>query len=148
MIRIPYVPDITLSSLDGEPIIDEEKKQPATMGHRRFMLQRMADPKFTAGKEGMEGSIFVQESRVQLLGQNEDEVKARGYWLVENDQGKAIKEVIMKPTIPQGQQGSGYMPNIQHCLVPFGISAKNMKDDAEEKKKETDGVAASKALSS
>jgi hypothetical protein len=141
MFRIPYVPDVVITDLVGEVQLDEDKR-PITMGHRKFMLQRMADPKFTQGKEGMEGSFFVQECRQQLLSQDEAEVKTRGYWLVENDQGKAIKEVILHPTVPQGQQGSGYIPTIQHSLVPFGMSAKNMKDDAEEKKKEADGVPA------
>lgn len=143
MKRIPYVADVIVTDLQGEVMKNDGKE--ITIEQCKFFLQRMGDTKFTTGKEGMEAAEFVLEARKELMDQEKkiEEVKARGYWLLEDERAKALKEVVLHPSVSSpgpGQAAIGYVPGIQHNLVPFGKSIKEMVDDTEAKKKEMDGA--------
>jgi hypothetical protein len=133
MKRLAYVGDVTLTELEGEPALDEKTGKPVVMSHFRFMMQRLADPKFASTKEqGLEAMMFVIETRTEIT-QQQVKAASRGYWLLEDDRAKAMQESTLRPS-------GGYNPRTQHNFISFAMAAKNMTDDAAETAKEKEKV--------
>lgn len=73
---------IRITNLYGEPMVQDEepvlpngernplagdgKKKPATANYQRFLLDRLADPKFLAKKEGIEALELLHLARKQI----------------------------------------------------------------------------------
>lgn len=150
MKRIAYVEDIKLTNIHGDPVIgfsgngvavggDPAKDQSIVMTQREFLLQRMVDAKFAAPREGIEASEFVIAARDEINSQA-SQAKERGYWEIEDDRAKALREPSLHPT-------GGYNVTIQHCLLPFLIAVRDMKDAPKEEVKANGATAAEASAS-
>ena len=126
----PYVEDVIISNIHDIPILQNGK--PVTMSHYDFLIGRLTDAKLTAPREGLEAIEFKHDLKKELCAQKLT-AKSAGGWSVEDDRARALRETILHPT-------GGYNPEIEHNLLPFAISARDMKDAP--RTVETNGVAA------
>ena len=114
---IKILEDVTLSQITGQVIADPQG-QPVKSRFRDFIFCHLVDPKFTEGKKGADGAIFVNRT-ARLL---EDQTFLPGEYLaVEDAQYEAIRRVVEDPT-------GGYVAQIQHCLVPFILAVREASD--------------------
>jgi hypothetical protein len=132
--RIPFVKDIQVESPGGEPYFKipgsdrvttmetivvqvgnqmVEQKLPAWIIRQKvFLFERIADGKFTEGKDdAVEADLFRADVR-GVVARQETEAIARGYWEVEDDLWVRFLAATMKPATP-------YNPAVSISHVPF-----------------------------
>jgi len=104
---------VPLVDLFGTVLIEQTTGKPATMSLKNFLLGRLTDPKFIAGKKGLEGSIIVLEAK-QRIDKFSDEAGAIGE--LEDEEWRRLKDAAVEPDSDYNQ---GEWPRIRHCVVPL-----------------------------
>lgn len=127
MQHITYVHDMPATTIAGDPIPKRDPRTGAALEgqqeHARqvdFMLGRLGDPKFIEGLSAIDGAVLILETR-RALREQEESAKARGYWALEDEPAKRLKEATEKPSAerPIAQE-------IAHNFVDFMLAIRDM----------------------
>lgn len=130
MKQIPFVPDIELTDIYGEPMRGQVRNGdiietvPIIQTHVRFMLERTGDPAFAGNRAGCDAIDFSTLARAEIR----DQVvaaKDRGYWLLEDDRAEAQKRATLTPQ-------NDYRADMRHNLKPFTDAIKAISDAPKE----------------
>jgi hypothetical protein len=112
-----FVDDVALVTLAGEAIQNPDG-QPGTISQEVLFLQRCEDPAFTANLDALIAAKLQIETKRRIDSQRAT-AKARGLWVFEDAQARALQKGILK--------GAPYNPRVLHCLMPFLESAEKMQ---------------------
>ena len=114
---IPKLDTIFLTNLQGDAIVDNEKKQ-MTLTVQSFLIQRLLDNKFGTNAESL-----VTVSQIKKAIENSRD-NGSEYIAIETSDWNKLVEVVKVPSSP-------YNTNIAHCLVPVINAILGAKDSVD-----------------
>ncbi len=120
MMYMKFIPNYPMVNLLEEPMKDEKGNKVDNIQYE-FFLGRLSDPMFTDGLDGYDGVAFIIEVRDSLKKQKAT-AEEKGYWELENEPAKKLKNATMNPK-------NKYNPMFSHNLMPMLNSVKNMVDE-------------------
>ncbi len=130
MKSLPFVPDVALTDIYGEPMTarvqngDVVETVPVVQTHVRFLLERTGDAAFAGNRQGADAIDFAFTAREEIRGQAKT-ASERGHWLLEDDRAEAQKRATLTPQ-------TDYRADLRHNVKPFTDAAKAMSDAQKE----------------
>lgn len=124
MKKISYVADVPLKNTRGQQFVgaDADGNQvPLSLNQRNIFLEACEFPQLTEGKSPAPlAARYVRSVVEAIVSQDEETVKARGFWLFEDDHATSlIKSVLAGAPPSQANPRGGPPAQTLHCMLEF-----------------------------